>query len=161
MKCQQAEKSIISLNELNEKEGRELNNHLSQCPKCVNFKKKYEILHKKIEKEKFLTPSEILQQQTRMLCLQEMSGQSSAAVPTNGEKLPVEIPLFARITLTILIALLLSWGVPVLRNYIEKDILTGETIYLFIILAQNILALMFAPILLRFFKLKRQALNYT
>ncbi len=161
MKCQQAEKLIISLSELNEKERRELDNHLSQCPKCIKFKKQFEILHRKIGEEKFLTPSESLQQQTKMRCHQEMSSQSVAAGSTDGEKAPLEIPLFARITLTILIALLLSWGVPVLKDYIEKDVLTGETIYLFIMLIQNILALMFAPILLRFLKLKRQSLHYT
>jgi len=82
MKCQQAEKLIVNLPQvdLDETTRHDLDFHLSRCPKCVNFKKNYEVLLKRMNDAKILAPSEVLERRTKMLCHKEILERNRAVV---------------------------------------------------------------------------------
>ena len=134
--------------------------HLSQCSKCSSFQERYNSLRSELLNLETPSPSEKLEQQTKALCFDELLKQDEVISFADQNIKENETPLTLWVAFIVLIGLTLIWAFPVLKDYVEDYVVTNHTIYLLMIVIQNILALMFAPILLRTLRLKKITFNY-
>ena len=157
MKCYQVEKILIEdiQGELEEKTKFEFEAHFSQCLKCLSFKEHNHGLRSGVKKLDTLSPSVKLEEETKALCHDELLERRRVVLFADQKNTSTETPLIVLIAFVLLIGLTLIWAFPVLKDYMEEQVVTKYSIYLLIIVIQNILALICAPILFHIFKLKK------
>ena len=162
MKCKRVEKLIIEeiQSGLNAKLKSKFEAHLFQCTKCLSFKERYNSLRSGLLNLETPSPSEKLEEQTKALCFDELLKQDEIISFADQKSTANETPLTVWVAFIVLIGLTLIWAFPVLKDYVNDYVVTNHTIYLVMIVIQNILALMFAPILLRSLRLKKITFNY-
>jgi len=162
MKCKQVEKIILedAQKELQAKTKLSFEAHLTKCDKCLRFVKHYNGLRLGLKKLKTPSPSEKLVEGTKMLCYEKLLKEKEVISLTAQKSSQNEAPLTVWIAFILLVGLTLIWAFPVLKDYVEDQLITKHTVYLLMIVVQNILALIFAPILLRIFKFKKMAHRY-
>jgi uncharacterized membrane protein len=162
MKCKQAEKIIIEeiQNKLDVNTKSKFESHLFQCPKCLNFKENHNDLRLGLKKLQTPSPSGKLVEQTKTLCYEKLLRQDESLTIADQKSKANETPLTVWIAFTVLLGLFLFWALPVLKDYVEDQVVTKNTIYLLMIVIQNVIALIYAPVLFRIFKLKKLSINY-
>ena len=162
MKCKQAEKIIIEeiQNELDINTKLKIESHLFQCSKCLSFKENYNDLQLGLKKLQTPSPSGKLVEQTKTLCYEKLLRQEESMTMVDQKSTANETPLKVWIAFTVLLGLFLIWALPVLKDYVKDQVVTKYTIYLLMIVVQNVIALIYAPVLFRIFKLKKLSLNY-
>ena len=151
MKCKQVEQILIEQNvsKLDPETRSKFELHLSQCPQCLNFKESYGGLRVGLQKFQTPHPSEKLVEQTKALCHDELLKTEVEFSIADQKSTANETPLTVWIAFTVLLGLFLIWALPVLKDYVENQVVTKYTIYLIMIVVQNVIALIYAPVLFR------------
>ncbi len=162
MRCKQAEKLIIVLSqtELSPTIMAELDAHVFNCPKCSSFKEKLQWIHLEIHQIKTPEPSKELLEKTSALCHDELIEQSEMYVFENYRPCAIRIPKFIWVAFATLFLLTIAWAVPVIREVIKSQIITRQAIIVMLIIIQNLMMLIFSPVLLRTLKLKSCNINF-
>lgn len=162
MKCKQAKKLIIeaSQTELDPKIKAELDEHVLNCAKCGSFRENLQMILEGIENIKAPKPSIELLNETSALCYSELIGQSETFISESFHRLTTKTPKFVWIALGALLILTISWAVPVLKDAAKSQILSRQAMLVITIIVQNIIMLLFSPVLLRSLKLKSKWFNY-
>lgn len=130
MKCKQAEKLIIEISqaELNLEIKAELDAHLLNCPKCAGFSENLNMIHQSIDKIKAPESSIKLLDKTTALCLSEIIEQSAAFSFASYYQAILRTPKFVRIALGAMLILTIIWAVPVLKDVINSQTFTYQSI---------------------------------
>ncbi len=162
MKCKQVEKIIVEefQSDLDKTIKLKLEDHLSGCSNCMSFKENYYSLRLRVKKIETPSPSEEVTEQTKTLCYDEFLRQKEIILFADQKRQENETPLMVWFAFLVLLGLTLIWAFPVLKDYVEEQLVTKHTIYLVMIVVQNILALIYAPVLFRIFKVKKLSINY-
>lgn len=156
MKCKQAEKLIIEWSQtgLDPLNKAKLDAHILSCPKCSSFSEHLYKIHRGINKMKAPEPSMKLLEKTSALCHRELMRQSRVFSFENSRQLTAKTPKLIWTALGASLVLIIVWAFPILKEFVNEQIITQRTIYVITIIIQNILMLFFAPVLLRSMKLK-------
>jgi len=162
MRCKQVEKIIIeeAQKELETNTKLSFEAHLTKCEKCLSFVERYNGLRLGLKKLKTPSTSEKLVEGTKMLCYDELKNQNGLISFAAKKSRENETPLMVWFALLVLLGLTLIWAFPVLKDYVEEQLVTKHTIYLVMIVVQNILTLIYAPVLFRIFKVKKLSIHY-
>lgn len=157
MKCKQVEQMLIedNQNELDANTKSKFEKHLSHCSNCMGFKQTYNIVHSGLKNFETPSPSEELELQTKALCMEMLSEQNELILYEDQNDETITTPITVWIAFVALLVLTLMWVFPLLNDFIKNQEVTRYTFYLIMIVFQNILTLMFAPILLRAFRTKK------
>lgn len=156
MKCNQAEKLIIELSatRLDPAIKAELDAHVFDCPKCTSFREKLHKIQQSIGKIKHPDPSNELLDRTIALCHDELVEQGEIYGFAKYHPEGIRIPKFVWYAFGILLILTAGWAVPVLREVVKSRTVTQQAIMVLTVIIQNLLMLIFSPVLLRRLKLK-------
>lgn len=151
MRCKAIEK--ILLEDASEKISptmqAELAAHLATCEKCAAFKHGLKSIHVAIPEIKSRTPELTLETMTRQACHREMSLREIPAFyrPPKSELLP--IPIFLWIGLELLLIISTIWSGSVINLSLNQSTLSFQLILVLVMIFQNILMLVFTPLLLK------------
>lgn len=162
MKCKQAEKLIIEVaqTKLDPKIKAGLDAHVLNCPKCSSFREKLQWIHQEIHQIKTPGPSKELLEKTNALCHDELIEQSEMYVFEKDRPNAIRIPKFVWIAFASLFVLTIAWAVPVISEAMKFQIITRQAIIVMLIIVQNLMMLIFSPVLLRTMKLKSCNINF-
>jgi hypothetical protein len=162
MKCKQAEELIIELSQtwLDPAIKAEVDAHVLDCPKCAAFKEKLHKIHQGIDEIKHPDPSVALLDRTIALCHDELIGQGETYSVEKYHPGAIPMPKFVWYAFGILLILTVAWAVPVLREVVKSQIITRQAIMVLIVIIQNLMMLIFSPVLLRRLKLKSYEINF-
>jgi len=151
MRCKQAEKLIIELSqtELDSDIKSELDTHVLNCAKCASFRENLQMIHQGIKKIKAPDPSQDLLEKTGAFCHSEIIGQAESF-----HRATIKTPKFVWVACGALLILTIAWAVPVLKEVVKSQIITRQAILIITIIVQNLIMLLFSPVLLRRLKLK-------
>jgi len=161
MKCKQAEKLIIELFEsgLDPAIKAELDAHVLDCTKCASFREKLHKIHQAMGAIKHPDPSEILLDRTMALCHDELIKQDKIYVVEKYHPEAVRVPKFVWYAFGMLLILTVAWAIPVLKEVVKSQVITRQAIMVFTVIVQNLMMLIFSPVLLR--KLKLNSMKNT
>jgi len=162
MKCNQAEKLIIELSEtgLDPAIKAELDAHVLDCPKCASFSEKFYTIHQAIGAIEHPDPSATLLDRTNALCHAELNEKSKSFVAEKCHPEAVRIPKFVWYAFGVLLILTMVWAIPVLKEAVKSQTITQQAIMVFTIIVQNLMMLIFSPVLLRRLKIKFYENNF-
>lgn len=162
MKCKRAEKLIIEVaqTKLDPKTMTELEAHVLNCPNCSSFRAKLHWIHQEIHQIKTPEPSLELLEKASALCHDELIEQSERYVFEKYRSDAIRIPKFVGIAFASLFVLTIVWAVPVIREVMNSQIITRQAIIMILIIVQNLMMLIFSPVLLRILKLKSYNINF-
>lgn len=156
MNCKQAEQLIIDSTEieLDPKTKNELDIHILTCPKCLSFRVDFQAIRLRLKRIPMPTPSSQLLEKTMERCHTELIKQDEALVLGRIHAIPVTTPRWILIALAGLVVLSIITALPGLTDFIKNHSVSNYIIIAAIILIQNIIMLLFTPILLRLKALK-------
>ena len=162
MKCKQAEKLIIELSQtwLDPAIKAELDAHVFDCPKCSSFREKFHTIHRGIDEIKHPDPSIVLLDRTIALCHDELIEQDEIYVVEKYHPEAIQIPKFVWYAFGMLLILTVAWAVPVLKEVLKSQTITRQGIMVVTVIIQNLMMLIFSPVLLRWLKLKFYENNF-
>ena len=162
MKCKQAEKLIIELSQtgLDPAIKAELDAHVFDCPKCTSFREKLHTIHRGIDEIKHPDPSIVLLDRTIALCHDELIEQDEIYVVEKYHPEAIQIPKFVWYAFGMLLILTVAWAVPVLKEVLKSQTITRQGIMVVTVIIQNLMMLIFSPVLLRWLKLKFYENNF-
>ena len=162
MKCKQAEKLIIEWSQtgLDPAIKTELDDHVLDCLKCSSFMKKTQMIHQSIGEIEQPDPSVALLDRTIALCHAELTKQNEIYVVEKYHPEVIRIPKFVWYAFGMLLILTAAWAIPVLREVVKSKIITRQVIMVLTVIIQNLMMLIFSPVLLRRLKLKFYENNF-
>ena len=162
MKCKKAQKVIVASYPIGlaAKTRSEIDAHLSECPKCARFLANFNAIRNGLQQLEKPSLSEKLVKQTIKLCYEKLVGQKKKSAVVNQEQLETETPIFLWLALMGLLVRTLIWALPVLNDYFKGNIVTKQTIYVAVLIFQNLLVLIYTPILMRIYRFKKQESYY-
>ncbi len=162
MRCKQAEKLIIDASQvsLDPKIKSELDEHVLNCPKCASFNKNLMKIHREISELTAPKPSPEILEKTRILCHDELIGRGEIYVFEKYLPKAISIPKFVWIAFGMLAILTGTWAVPVFKDVVNSQIMTRQAVLIITIIVQNLIMLLFSPVLLRSLKLTSKWFNY-
>jgi hypothetical protein len=162
MKCNQAEKLIIELSQtwLDPAIKAELDAHVLDCPKCTSFREKFQMIQQGIDKIKHPDPSLALLDRTIAFCHDELIGQDEIHVVEKYHSEAIRIPKFVWIAFGALLIFTIAWAVPVIKEAVKYQVFTRQAIIVIIMIIQNLMMLIFSPVLLRRLGLKSNDINF-
>ncbi len=151
MNCKQVEQLIIESTEieLDPKTKRELEIHILTCPKCLGFREHFEKIRLSLNRIPMPTPSSQLLEKTMDQCHAELIKQDEAFVLGGIPVKRANTPGWILVALAGLVVLSIITALPGLRDFIKDHPVSNFTIIVAIILIQNIIMLLFTPILFR------------
>ncbi|UCE07038.1 MAG: hypothetical protein JSW07_03090 [bacterium] len=157
MRCKQAEKLIIEVSQakLDSDIKVELDAHVLNCQQCASFRENLQMIREGINKIKAPEPSKDLLERTGALCHSEIIGKSESFHPAT-----IKTPKFVWVAFGALLILTIAWAVPVLKEVVKSQIITRQAILIITIIVQNLIMLLFSPVLLRRLKLKSYLTNF-
>jgi hypothetical protein len=162
MKCKRAEKLIIE--EAQTKPDPEikaaLDAHVLNCPKCSSFKEKLQWINQEIHQIKTPEPSPEILEKTGALCHIELIDQGKRYIFEKYQPDKIKIPRFVWIAIALLFVLTIAWAAPVIREVLKSQIITKQSIIILLLFVQNLMVLVFSPVLLRSQKLKSYNINF-
>ncbi|HEX9973591.1 MAG TPA: hypothetical protein VGD14_16080, partial [bacterium] len=155
MKCKQAEQWIIELSQtgLDPEIKNKLDHHVLHCSKCSAFKKDFDNIQKATHKIKTVTPSAELLEKTIALCQDELAEQKESQAFGKFRPKTTNVPKFVWISFGMLFILTIAWAVPVIKEALETHTITRQSIIVIILMIQNLVMLIFSPVLLRMLNL--------
>lgn len=161
MRCKDIEHLIIDLSEkdLSPEELSALEQHIANCTHCARFQDDLNKIRMCIKTIPLLHPSPDLVKKTRMRCYAEISPQNATtteiAPQTSSDPIPILLwaALFSLILLTVIVV------VPALKDIILNKPLSFPSAAVLTLMIQNAVMLVFAPILLRKLRWKKQDLR--
>jgi hypothetical protein len=159
MKCKQAELLIIDSNEKDFKEivKLELENHIRSCHSCATFVKKINSIRTNPKRLINVEPSDSLIESTLELCHLELKQKDQIVTSLPRPKLTT--PNYIWATIIAIVTFSIIWFFPVLKKLIQENIISDHTIWFFVIIIQNIIMLLFAPIIFKKTRQKQQSFN--
>ena len=162
MKCNQAEKLIIEFSQtgLDPAIKAELDAHVLDCTKCASFREMLHKILKGIGEIKHPDPSKLLLEKTIALCHDELIGQDKIYVVEKYHPEMIKIPKFVWIAFGALLILTIAWAVPVIKEAVKYQVFTRQAIIVIIMIIQNLMMLIFSPVLLRRLSLKSFDINF-
>jgi len=162
MKCKQAEKLIIegSRTVLDPAIKAELDTHLLDCPRCSNFKDNFQMIYQGINEVKAPEPSTELLEKTIALCHNELIEQGEIYVFEKYHPPKIRLPKFVWVAFGALLILTIAWAVPVLREVAKSQVITRQAVMVLTMIVQNLIMLLFSPVLLRRLKSKFYGINF-
>ena len=162
MKCKQAEKLIIELSQtgLDPAIKAELDAHVLDCSKCSSFMEKLHTIHRGIDEIKHPDPSIVLLDRTIALCHDELIEQDEIYIVEKYHPEAIQIPKFVWYAFGMLLILTVAWAVPVLKEVLKSQTITRQGIMVVTVIIQNLMMLIFSPVLLRWLKLKFYENNF-
>lgn len=161
MKCKDIERLIIysSEEDLSSKELSEIEQHVSECSRCVRFQEELEKIRLCLEEMPTLEPPTELAKQTQLMCHAKLETLPVHAKKNAGQALLTRIPKPIWIALFSLIALTLIWTFSLVEDFKIGQPLSFQTIAVLFLMIQNAAMLFFAPILIRMYRVKNQGLR--
>jgi len=162
MRCKKVEKLIIeaSQTEIDPKIRDEIEAHVMTCQNCAAFREKLIEIRENINGLKSPVPTEQIIERTKALCHNEMIKQGESTVEKRYPAKIISIPKFVWITFGALLILTIIWAIPVLRELIETKVITRQAILIAIIFVQNLMMLLFSPVLLRSLNTNKYEFNF-
>jgi hypothetical protein len=158
MRCKDIQRLIIdsSDEDLSSEELRAIDKHVAHCALCARFRDDLEKIRIEVKKmpDPALPPD--LAQKTRLRCYAEISRQPAAAPKIAGLIPSDPIPKYIWAVLLPLILLTLIIIVPVFKEIRLDQTLTFTSVVALTIIIQNAAMLLFAPILIRRHRWKKQ-----
>lgn len=150
MKCKQVEKAIID--SFGEKGvaalSDEIKNHIDQCKDCAGFLKNYQQLQTDFDSLSQPTLSERVAQTTLASCHGELVLAENLVTAQKPKT-----PLFIWVLFAFSIVMTILWAFPVLKDYANDQVVTNNLIWLLVLISQNLMMLLFSPVLLRRFRM--------
>jgi len=161
MRCKHAEKLIMDSQEidLQEDKKQELNNHIQSCHICSNFVNNLNSIRDKTKMLPNVEPSDLLVQKTLEYCHAELSQKNHKASIFSQSKIPT--PKFIWAAIIAIITISLIWFFPILKDFFVSDIISKQTVWIFSIIIQNSIMLLFAPLIIKKLKIKQQIYNHS
>lgn len=157
MKCKQAEKLIINSQEMNASKKIELENHLKSCPNCSNFMKRFNSITNGSKRLTTIEPSDLLVQTTVEYCHSELSQKNQVVSIFVQSKIPTPTFIWAAIIAILTVSII--WFFPILKDFLQKNIIYDQTVWIFVIIIQNIIMLLFSPLIINKLKPKQHVYN--
>jgi len=159
MKCKQVENLIIDADEetFNERVKSDLENHIRSCSSCANLVKNIKSIRDNEKRLTTIEPSSSLVKDTLELCHLELNQKDQVVTSFSQSKL--EAPNFIWATIIAIVIFSIIWFFPVLKELIKENIISDHTIWIFVIIVQNIIMLLFAPLIFNKIKQKQQPFN--
>ena len=157
MRCKQAEKLLIEAAQIDLAPviKTKLDAHILSCPKCASFSKNFEMIREGIENIKTPGPTMELLKMTGVLCHNELIEQAEAVISESSHRLTTKTPRLVWAALGAFVILTIVWAFPILKNLATDQTITQQTIVVIAIIIQNLIMLLFVPILFRSLKLYR------
>lgn len=155
MKCKQVEiaivdsfeeKSVVSLSD-------DVKNHIKQCDNCDEFFKYYRQLKVEFEVLPQPMPAENLTENTLSRCHDELTLTENVAKSQQTRE--AKTPLFIWFLFGFVILMIFFWAIPVLRDYAHEQVVSNNLIWLTVLITQNLLILMFSPVLFRRYRMDK------
>lgn len=162
MRCKDFECLIIDSSEskLSQEERLALEQHISRCAACARFQEDLKNIRIRLKSSHLPGPSAELAEKTRLMCHAEMSSKHAMDSQLIPQSLRPSIPRFiwaALISLTVLTAILL---IPLFRHLSLDQTLSFKATAGFALMMQNIVMLIFAPIVLRRYSSQQKNLRF-
>lgn len=151
MRCKQAEQLIIASSDttLEPKIRTKLDIHVSGCAKCAGFQKDLAEILTHLHRLPARVPADLLSEPTRAQCHAELSRQNESVAQAGNDTMSETASrwlLMALIGLAVLTAIV---AVPIVSDFLRHYSIPNYAIIGAIVLIQNVLMLLFAPVLLR------------
>lgn len=161
MKCKDIERLIIysSEEDLSSEELSEIEQHVSECSRCVRFRGDLEKIRLCLEKMATIEPPNELAKQTQLMCHAKMKTLPLHAKRNAAQVLLTRIPKPIWIALFSLVALTLIWTFSFVEDFNIGQPLSFQTMAVLFLMIQNAAMLFFAPILIRKYRVKNQGLR--
>ena len=161
MKCKDIERLIIysSEEDLSYEELSGIEQHVSECSKCVCFQDELEKIRLCLEEVITLEPSTELVKKTQLICHAKMKTLPVPAKRNSAQALLIRIPKPIWIALFSLVALTLIWTFSLAEDFNVGQPLSFQTMAVLFLMIQNAAMLFFAPILIRKYRVKNQGLR--
>ena len=159
MKCKQVENLIIDADgeTYNERSQLELENHIRSCPSCTTFVKNINSIRTNPKILVNVEPSDPLVESTLECCHMELKQKEQIISSRSGPKLTTPNYIWASIIAIVTFSII--WFFPILKELVQENIISDHTIWFFIIIIQNIIMLLFAPIIFKKIRQKQQSFN--
>jgi anti-sigma factor RsiW len=149
MRCQDVERLILETRELTPEERAAVEAHQAQCAKCASFGAFWRGLHAGFGKAPGpRLPAELAERIRRAAHAEILLGPGGRAGRARAEARPA-VPGFIWAAFAAITVLTLGFLIPEVQDFIENQKLTLGTALVLIILLQNTLTLLFAPVVLR------------
>lgn len=161
MKCKNIERLIIysSEEDLSSEELSEIEQHVSECSRCVRFREELEKIRLCLEEVTTLEPSTELVKKTQLMCHAKMKTLPAYAKKNSAQALLTRIPKPIWIALFSLVVLTLIWTFSFVEDFNIGQPLSFQTMAVLFLMIQNAAMLFFAPILIRMYRVKNQGLR--
>jgi len=158
MKCKDIERLIIysSGEDLSSEELSEIEQHVSECSKCVRFKEELEKIRLCLEEMPTLEPPAKLAKKTQLMCHARMKTLPLHAKRNAAQAILIRIPKPIWIALFSLVVLTVIWIFSLLEDFKLDQPLSFQTMAVLFLMIQNAAMLLFAPILIRKYRVKTQ-----
>ena len=158
MRCKDIERLIIdsSDEDLSQEELTAIEKHVARCASCARFRDDLEKIRMgvKVMPQPIVPPD--LAQKTRLRIQTEMGREPAAATKIEQLTPSEPIPKYVWVALIPLIFLTLILIIPAFKEIRLDQTLTFTSVVAFTIIIQNAVMLLFAPILIRRYRGKKQ-----
>ena len=157
MKCKDIERLVIASSDrlLDSEQFHAIRSHVEHCDKCLRLKEEVESLRSLLyPRPSFVIPEE-LDKKTYQKCKSEIYALQKNKKKVNLQQQLQSIPIHMKIVFISLLVLTVIWIVPFFKDFgLEGEALTLPAIFGLFLIAQNVVLLLFSPLLIRRFRSK-------
>jgi anti-sigma factor RsiW len=157
MKCKDIENLVIesSSERLDEETKEEMERHMKDCVRCARLEEEMAGIRNAFPRQSRPALPQDLDERTYQLCRTEMTSPQREGEVFGGKAWLKSIPFSIKAAFISLIVLTVIWTVPLLRELKLEESLSVAAIILLSLIFQNTVMLIFSPLLLRRFRMKR------
>ena len=158
MKCKDIETLIIeSSGEFRDLDEREtVFSHIEQCRRCSRLKEEMENMRSHLQQDTKPNLPEDLDKATYLKCLNELHSLQNNKKKSGLQQQIHSIPIYMKIVFVSLLVLTVFWIFPIFKDFgLAGDSLSVPTIFGLFWIIQNVMMLLFAPLLIRRYHSKK------
>jgi len=148
MRCQDVERLILDEGTLGPEERAKVDAHLADCARCSEWREFSAGLQERVSKMPRPKLSAGLAEKVRLAAQAELARRSGGDLRALVDARP-SVPGFIWAALAAITVLTLAFFIPGVQDFAENQKLTLGTALALVLIAQNTLTLLFAPVVLR------------
>ncbi len=158
MKCKDIESLIIASSGglPDSKQLHSIQLHVEHCSKCSHLREEVESLRSLLQRRAEPNLPEDLDKKTYLQCLSEIHSLQNNKKKVNLQQQLQSIPIHMKVVFISLLVLTVIWIFPVFKDFgIAGEPLSVATIFGLFWIIQNVMMLLFAPLLIRRYQSKK------
>ncbi len=158
MKCKDIERLVIASSDKlpDSKQLHAIHLHVEHCIKCSRLKEDIESLRSLLQQRPNLVLPKDLDKRTYQKCLSEIQSLQKNTQKVKFRQQMQSIPIYMKVVFISLLVLTVIWIFPVFQDFgIAGEPLSVATIFGLFWIIQNVMMLLFAPLLIRRYQSKK------